>query len=192
MPRRDIVFQPGHFYHIYHRGNDRCDIFFEEENYSYFLFLMHRHLPSNEIRIHAYCLMMNHFHILVELVADCNLSRSMKNLLIAYTKAINKRYRRVGHLFQGQFRCKEVDSEQYALTLSRYIHANPVSAGFVTKSEEWKYSSYRIFLGLDSDPRVTTNLMNNYFKNIAEYREFVESMPVQEYKVLRHEHFKDP
>jgi len=177
MPRRTISFQKGHFYHIYHRGNNRTDIFFEEENYAYFLFLLHRHLPPNNFRIHAYCLMVNHFHILAELITDCAVSRCMKNLLIAYTKGMNKRYRRVGHLFQGQFGCKEVDSELYALTLSRYIHANPVSAGFVKKGEDWKYSSYRSYLGIDFDPWVSTTLADKYFKSVDEYREFVATIP---------------
>lgn len=173
MPRRTITFHKGNYYHIYHRGKNRTGIFYEEENYIYFLSLLHRYFPIDEIRIHAYCLMVNHFHILAELISECNISRCTKNLLIAYTKGMNKRYRRAGHLFHGQFGCTELNSDLYALALTKCIHSDPVTAGLAAKGEDWKYSSYRTYLRIDIDPWVSTALMKKYFTSVDEYREFV-------------------
>ncbi len=90
MPKRDISLQMGNFYHVYNRGNNRQNIFFERENYIYFLRLVRKHLISNAVDIIAYCLMPNHYHFLVYL-RDETLSDAMKSLSLAYTKAINKK-----------------------------------------------------------------------------------------------------
>lgn len=95
----------------------------------------------------AYCLMPNHFHLMLQ-PQDDDLSHHMQLFGISYTKAINKRYDRVGALFQGQFRAKRIDRNEYLLHLSRYIHLNPVQAGLVKRPEDWAFSSYREYLGL--------------------------------------------
>jgi len=111
MPRRDLTFQPDHYYHLYNRGNDRNLIFFERENYLHFLRLMRRHLIEQTLDLLAYCLMPNHYHLLVQCKTD-EVSGAMQRLSMAYTKAMNRRYQRVGVLFQGQFQAIAVDSDE--------------------------------------------------------------------------------
>ncbi|QSJ14052.1 transposase [Nostoc sp. UHCC 0702] len=147
MPQRRIPLQIGNFYHVYNRGNNRQTIFFERENYVYFLRLIKEHLITNAVDIVAYCLMPNHYHFLVYL-RDETLSDAMKSLSLSYTKAINKRFNRCGVLFQGRFQSIHVSQTDYLVNLSRYIHLNPVKAGFVQQPEEWEFSSYLEYAGL--------------------------------------------
>lgn len=140
MPRRDIPLQTGKFYHVYNRGNNHQMIFFERENYIYFLKLVREHLITYGVDIVAYCLMPNHYHFLVYL-RDETLSDAMKSLALAYTKAINKRFNRSGVLFQGRFQSIYISQTEYLINLSRYIHLNPVKARLVKKPE-----SHQIFV----------------------------------------------
>ena len=126
MPRRTIPLQSGNFYHIYNRGNNRQTIFFERENYLYFLKLVKLHLITNAIDIFAYCLMPNHYHFLVYL-RDETLSDAMKSLSLAYTKAINKRCDRSGVLFQGRFQSIHVTETSYLPESA--IHLTPTLWG---------------------------------------------------------------
>ena len=104
MPRRLTPFVPGLYYHIYNRGNNRQSIFFQPQNYLYFLRNVKRYLVPLA-NVTAYCLMPTHYHILVRVqTSDVSLSRAMMRLSVSYTKAINKRFERVGSLFQGQSR----------------------------------------------------------------------------------------
>jgi putative transposase len=136
-----IPFQIGSFYHIYNRGHNYQSIFFDRENYLYFLRLTREHLSLKSVDVVAYCLMPNHYHFLVYL-RDETLSDAMKSLSLAYTKAINKRFNRCGSLFQGRFQGILVSNMSYMVNLARYIHLNPVKAGLVEKPEEWEFSSY--------------------------------------------------
>jgi putative transposase len=147
MPQRRIPLQTGNFYHVYNRGNNRQTIFFDRENYLYFLRLTRDHLILKSVDVVAYCLMPNHYHFLVYL-RDETLSDSMKSLSLAYTKAINKRFDRCGVLFQGRFQSILVSDRNYMVQLARYIHQNPVKAGLVQKPEEWEFSSYLEYTGL--------------------------------------------
>jgi putative transposase len=138
MPYRRISLQAENFYHIYNRGNNRQNIFFDRENYIHFLRLTRKYLVTKGVDILAYCLMPNHYHFLVYL-RDDNLSAAMQALSVAYTKAINKRFNRfrkaeatpTGALFQGRFQSIHINEPNYLIHLSRYIHLNPVAAGFV-------------------------------------------------------------
>ena len=146
MPYRAIAFEPGNFYHLYNRGNNRQNIFFERENYLYFLRLVRQHLPVEKVEILAYCLMPNHYHLLVHFKSG-NLSDQMKALSLAYTKSMNARYKRVGVLFQGRFCSIHIDREAYLVHLVRYIHLNPVKDRLVMHPDEWEFSSYREYAG---------------------------------------------
>jgi REP element-mobilizing transposase RayT len=130
MGQRRIPLQTGNFDHVYNRGNNRQIIFFERENYIYFLRLIREHLIKNSVDIIAYCLMPNHYHLLVYL-RDETLSDAMKSLSLSYTKAINKRFNRSGVLFQGRFQSIHISQTDYLVNLSQYIHLNPVKASLV-------------------------------------------------------------
>jgi REP element-mobilizing transposase RayT len=148
MPRRYLTFSPGEYYHLYNRGVNREKIFFEPDNYRFFLERLERYLlPIMEL--YAYCLMPNHYHLLVsvidpetsEVFKTSEVSRAMMKLSVSYTKAINKRYDRVGPLFQGAFQARHIDTSIYLWQLAAYLHQNPVEAGLVDRPQDWSYSS---------------------------------------------------
>ncbi len=172
MPRRETPLQTGNFYHVYNRGNNRQIIFFEQENYIYFLKLVKEHLISKAVDIVAYCLMPNHYHFLVYLT-DETLSDAMKSLSLAYTKAINKRFNRSGVLFQGRFQSIHVSQTDYLINLSRYIHLNPVQAGLVKQPEEWEFSSYLEYAGLRAGTLPNTEYIKMQIERESTYQQFL-------------------
>ncbi len=172
MPSRQTPLQAENFYHIYNRGNNRQNIFFDRENYIYFLRLMKKYLVVNGIDIIAYCLMPNHYHFLVYLRND-NLSGAMRSLSLAYTKAINKRFERSGVLFQGRFQSILVSDTDYLINLSRYIHLNPVEAGFADRPEEWEFSSYLEYTGLRNGIIPQMDYLKQQFQDESVYQQFL-------------------
>lgn len=173
MPRRDLPFQPGHYYHLYNRGNDRNPIFFERENYLHFLRLIRRHLIEQTLDVLAYCLMPNHYHLLVQCRTN-TVSRAMMRLSVAYTKAMNRRYNRVGVLFQGQFQAIAVDSDEYLYHLTQYIHLNPVKAGLVAHPQDWEFSSYLDYAGLRSGTLPKLDVVQHQLTSEAAYQTFLK------------------
>ena len=111
MPYRDVEFLAGEHYHIYNRGNNSA-IFFERENYLYFLRQLRKYLTAEAVDIVAYCLMPNHYHLLICLKTN-DLARLIQPFALSYTNAMNRRYGRFGSLFQGRFRAKHVDRDEY-------------------------------------------------------------------------------
>jgi len=202
MPQRSISLVAGEYYHIYNRGNNRQDIFFERENYLFFLRRVRKYLvgetQTSEVSetsevwttIIAYCLMPNHFHLLV-CPHDDELSRRMQRFSISYTKAMNKRYDRVGSLFQGQFQAVLVDRNEYLLHLSRYFHLNPVEAGLVKQPEDWEFSSYRDYIGLRQGTLPTPDIILSQFPTQKAYQEFVESYKLSDRDIIAHLLFDD-
>ena len=152
---KPIPLQPGKYYHIYNRGNNRENIFLEERNYPYFLRLYARHIePVADTFV--YCLLRNHFHFLVRIKDLTGLrdlsgltrkpSQALSNLFNAYARAFNKAYNRTGALFQRPFGRIEVASDAHFVQLVTYIHQNPQKHGFVADFCDWPYSSYHTLL----------------------------------------------
>ena len=160
---KPVPLQHGKYYHIYSRGNNRENVFFEERNYPYFLKLYAKYIePIADT--YAYCLLRNHFHFLVRVrtkeeqeelsrISETlgsfqpkSPSQQFGNLFNAYAKAINKAYDRTGSLFQNPFGRIEVTSDAHFLHLVTYIHQNPQKHGFVDDFRNWPYSSYHTHL----------------------------------------------
>lgn len=173
MPRRNLTFQPNHYYHLYNRGNNCNLIFFERENYLHFLRLMRRHLIEQTLDVLAYCLMPNHYHLLVQCKTD-EVSGAMQRLSMAYTKAMNRRYNRVGSLFQGQFQAIAVEDNEYLCHLTRYIHLNPVKAGIVTHPKDWEFSSYLEYAKLRAGTLPKLDVLQQQFASEAAYQTFLK------------------
>ncbi len=142
MARRARMYLPGFTYHIVQRGNNREACFFEEDNYQVYLNLLEEVLPRYSVRLHAYCLMTNHVHLLVTPECSAGISSVAKVVGSRYAQYINKRYKRTGSLWEGRHKSSAVDSESYLLRCYRYIELNPVAAGMVVRPEEYKWSSY--------------------------------------------------
>ncbi len=139
---------PGGLYHIYARGLDRRDIFRENSDREKFLKILENSIANSNWKCYVYCLMNNHYHILIESV-DGDTSRGMRHLNGVYAQYFNWKYDRTGHLFQGRFKSILVDRENYFMELCRYIVLNPVRAGIVHFPEEYYWSSFRATAGLD-------------------------------------------
>lgn len=158
---------PGELYHVYNRGNNKENIFKAGANYDYFLQLFDRHL-SKLTYLHAYCLMPNHFHLLVEVRTSIEgdtdsfndngklkpVEKGFKNFFIAYVKAINRVYGRTGSLFQSKFKRKLIEGEFQYQTNVAYIHLNPVKANLCMGYEDWYYSSYNRILRVGKQPQI--------------------------------------
>lgn len=136
----------GALYHLTSRGNARGDIYQSDADRRYFLSLLNDVCDRFNWVCHAYCLMDNHYHLLIE-TGNANLSKGMRQLNGVYTQHFNRTYRRVGHLFQGRYKGILVDKDSYLLELSRYIVLNPVRARMIHSAEEWPWSSYRAMVG---------------------------------------------
>jgi putative transposase len=186
MPRREVILQAGNYYHVYNRGNNRQLIFFERDNYIYFLRQSRNHLINRGVDIIAYCLMPNHYHLLVYLKTE-HFSKLMQAFTLSYAKAINKRYKRAGSLFQGRFQAIHVDREEYLLNLTRYIHLNPVEANLVERAEDWEFSSYQEYVDLR---RGSLPKLDGVRVDSAEaYRDFLEEAIMD--KFIQHLTFEE-
>jgi putative transposase len=174
IPKRIEPLLIDEIYHIYNRGVNKESIFFSERNYQFFLDRMQNYLPSTS-DILAYCLMPNHFHILLQIKAEGFPKKSLHPFLKSYAMAINIEQDRGGPLFQGRFNARMIDDEGYLLDCVRYIHLNPVLANLVKKPEAWKYSSYNHYFHKEKNSIVNTTLIMSYFENITEFLEFHES-----------------
>ncbi len=144
MPRRARSYLPGLSYHVVQRGNNRQACFIEPENYQFYLELWQQVSRRYGARVHAYCLMTNHIHILATPDKVDSISNTMKVVGSRYAQYINRKYKRTGTLWEGRHRSSLVQTEKYLLTCSRYIELNPVRAGMVRRPEEYRWSSYGV------------------------------------------------
>jgi REP element-mobilizing transposase RayT len=138
-------------YHVTARGDGREDIYLTDEDRSDWLDVLVGVRERFNWIIHAYCLMSNHYHLLIE-TPDGNLAQGMRHLNGVYTQRFNRRHGRVGHVFQGRYKAILVEKDAYLLELSRYIVLNPVRAQMVHRADEWPWSNYRAVAGLCSAP----------------------------------------
>ena len=141
----------GALYHLTARGNARADIFLNDDDRALFLELLGKEISQQGWRLYAYCLMSNHYHLLIE-TPESNLVAGMRRLNGVYTQAFNRRHQRVGHVFQGRYKSIVVDKDSYGLELSRYIVFNPVRARMVKRPQDWRWSSYRATAGQAQAP----------------------------------------
>jgi putative transposase len=174
MARQRQQFLAHHFYHLYNRGVNHERIFFLQRNYIYLLRLIQRGRKRYPVSFVAYCLMPNHYHLLVEPLADDVISPFMKHVFQSYVQGINRQQQRDGPLFRGRYEWVEVDEESYFRHVARYIHVNPVEAGLAASPERWQYSNYRDILGLRHGTLVSSALVPDRFANAETYRSFVE------------------
>lgn len=141
----------GGLYHITSRGDRREDIYFDDTDRLAWLEILGKVCQRFNWRCHAWCQMTNHYHVLIETI-EGNLSQGMRQLNGVYTQAINRRYKRVGHVFQGRYKAILVEKDSYLIELARYVVLNPVRAKMVVNSIEWPWSSYHAMIGTAPSP----------------------------------------
>lgn len=190
MPYRIVPLVNESFYHIYNRGVEKRKIFTSKRDYQrlltsllYYSFTDNklrfaRFNPSNQpqllrrrIEILAYCLMPNHFHLLVRQVADNGISKCLGQLSNSYTKYFNTKYKRVGPLFQGNFKAVLIETTEQLLHISRYIHLNPYVSKLINSDSIYQYSSFNEYLGTEGICR--KEYIMEHFNRAADYKKFV-------------------
>lgn len=189
LPRLVIPHQP---HHLIQRGNDRQDIFRDQEDFQHFLQWLKDGARQFGVAVHAYVLMSNHVHLLTTPQDEQGLSRLMQWLGRYYVPYFNHKYGRTGTLWQGRYRATIIDSESYFLACSSYIELNPVRAGIANAPEAYVWSSYLHHVGLKSDPLITDHklywaLGNTPFERELAYRALVtQGLGEQALAEIRH------
>jgi len=203
MRNRDYKnFLPGAIVHIYNRGNNKEKIFFEEQDYRAFLFRLGLCLgfteeelnkekliampysriritetDKNSFKLHIFSLLPNHFHLLIEQIGDVSISKLMSKLCTSYSKYINKKYKRVGHVVQDCFKAVLIENNPQLMWTSSYIHTNAVKDGLVKHPKDYKWSSYNDYAFDRNLPIVTKDLILGTFeskKNFIEQNSYVK------------------
>ncbi|TDP03689.1 transposase [Flavobacterium sp. 245] len=173
--KRDI-FEHGQYYHIYNRGNNKENIFVEEKNYNYFLEKLKKYIvPIADI--YAYCLLKNHFHIVLRIKEREDTPEKFKgkihlpfsNLFNSYSKSINKSYNRSGSLFQEHLQRNRIENENYLKQLIIYVHLNPIKHKFTEDFENYLHSSYRSYL-TDKQSSIDRQFILELFDDLGNFK----------------------
>jgi len=178
MPRLPRIHAPGAFHHVTLRGNHRQDIFFSPADRTRINEIVADTLERCQARLHAYCLMTNHVHLLVQ-VGEMPLGRLMLRIASRYARLVQKRFHTTGHLFERRYHAVLVDADEYLLELLRYIHLNPVRAKMVDDPANYPWSSHHAYLGTRIEHWVTTDFALRMFHPdrvvaIDSYRHFID------------------
>jgi putative transposase len=145
MARRPRVFAAGVLYHVIVRGNQRQKIFTSDKDYQAYIERLARYRKKYDYKLHAYCLMPNHVHLLLE-SSEHPLAKLMQGLQQSYSQYFNLKHRKTGHVFEGRYKAILCQKDEYLLQLIRYIHLNPVRAGMVRTPERYRYSGDHAYL----------------------------------------------
>lgn len=187
MARPLRVEYPGAFYHVINRGNAGENLFKGIRDREKFLEYLETAIERFSLKIYTYCLMTNHFHVLLETRLP-NLSQAIQWVNVSYAGYFNRKYQRNGHLFQGRFKSILVDADEYLKQLSRYIHLNPVRANLVEHPDEYKWSSYSTITGKTKEPAwlesawLLSQFGTKRKQAITNYKKFVEEANTKDLK----------
>jgi len=215
MPSRNTrkEYRENSFYHVYNRGVEKRTIFQDDQDYAIFLYLLKYFLSPGQkdiihplvglqgyqvkrprpmttlfgqVELHAFCLMPNHFHLFIRQISDHGMSELMQKIMTTYSMYFNKRYERVGHLFQGRYKAVMVDSGEYLLHLSRYIHENPLELPGMTRPGlvSYPYSSYAYYLREKHAFWLNVDYVLNFFSEKQTYQDFVEDIDINSKNTL--------
>ncbi len=172
MPRKERITHPG-FYHIINRGVERRNVYFDEDDFDRFLSIIYKALKDHDVVLHSYCLMTNHYHLLIE-TKQPNISNVMKQINSLYSIYFNKKYKRSGHLWQGRFASYYLYDDVHFWYVAKYIERNPIEANMVKQIDHYKYQSFfqmkyqHKHFSLIKDSKV-------FDMTIVEYEEFINS-----------------
>jgi len=175
MFQRSEIFIKGNYYHIYNRGLDKNPIFYNPANYEYCLRLIQRYKVRYGITVIAYCLMPNHYHLLLRQEGDTPVYRFINSLFNSYVQAVNRQQNRKGPMFEGRYKYVHVDKGDYLIHLCRYIHLNPVKANLTSRPEDWLYSNYSEWVCLQDGSVKDQNFIKDHFTTPMDYASFCEN-----------------
>ena len=166
-----MILEKDNYYHLYNRSINEEKLFYNRENYLYFL---KKYIKfANSVSTLAYCLMPTHFHFLIKVTTHDShkLNRAIGDLLSGYAKAINKQQNRHGSLFEQHTKAKPIKSQNHLIALVHYIHQNPIRSKLVQQLEDWEFSSYRDYVGFRTGKLPVKEEILSQYKNIAEFIE---------------------
>lgn len=174
MPRKSREKSQTGIYHVMLRGIDKSQIFIDDKDNQKFIEGLVKAKKAGKFKIYAYCLMKNHVHLLIE-EGEENIGDSIKRITVSYVWWHNTRYGRVGHLFQNRFRSEPINSEEYLLTVSRYIHQNPLKANMINKITDYPWSSYHNYLEYykGNTGIVDTGMITGYFTSRKSFGDYM-------------------
>lgn len=184
MPSKNVIKDhiPESYYHVYARGNNKQDIFIKQGDYGYFLGLLERYLSKAKIKSRAgvlypnfidriellsYCLMSNHFHILIYQFDKNDMEKLMRSLMTSYSRYFNLKYKRTGSVFNSRYRAVKINQDSYLLHISRYIHLNPENW------EDYKYSSWKYYVNRNEPDWLKPEKIFDLFTSQSDYYKFV-------------------
>ena len=159
MSREARQYSQTGLYHVLFRGMNHCHLFEEDKDYDKLLEILIQIKNEMGIQIHAYCLMSNHVHILIEEAAMRDITKIMRKLLTKYAGWFNRKYKRSGSLIANRYKSKPIEANENLISLVRYIHQNPIKAGIVEKIEKYKWSSYKEYLNETKNGLTTTDFI---------------------------------
>ena len=174
-----MQYEADSYYHVYNRGAHSKAIFMEEENYRYLVSLVERSSERYSTIVSAYCLMPNHYHLVLRQKQGGSIGSFLKATFNSYTQAINKRFGTSGTLFQGQAKIKHITMDSYCLRVIPYVHLNPVSAKLVSSPDEWEFSNYLDWCGKRKSILFDAELRNDYFPNPDDYEMYVRDYQME-------------
>jgi putative transposase len=164
------------FYHVYNRGVNRQQLFYTDREYRELVELMKEYLPGSRVEVHAYSLMPNHVHMILCQLEHLAMGMFMKRVCQEYAMRFNKRYGRVGHVFQGRYKRVLVDKEEYLWHLSRYVHLNPVHGHLVRSAGEWEHSSFPAYMNGGDPEFLTTDVILSIAGGKEAYMQYVDEL----------------
>ena len=166
-----MIIEKNNYYHLFNRSINEENIFYNDDNYLFFLRKYNK--LTEYVDTLAYCLMPTHFHFLVKITTNetSKLKRAIGDLLSGYAKSINQQLNRHGSLFQQHTKAKYIKSQKHLIALIHYIHQNPVRSKLVNKLEDWRYSSYKDYIGIRNGKLPSTKELLSLYKNIDEFIE---------------------
>lgn len=173
MPTKRPQYLPGHYYHFLNRGAHRLPIFREPRNYEFVLRSLKLYCSRFRVPPIAYCLMPNHYHLLLRQDGDFPARLVPHRVFNSYSKAFNRRYGHSGTLFQGNYRVVHVQRDEHLLHLWRYIHANPVKDGLIADVALWPHSNYLEWVGERPGALVDRAFVAEWFPAPEDYRAFL-------------------
>lgn len=178
MVRNLRIWFEGAKFHVTSRGIRKSSLFLADQDYKMYLSLLEETTMKHPFILYSYCLMTNHIHLQLETI-DTPLSPIMKHLNTKYAKYFNKKYDYSGHVFDKRYGAELLNSLEYEIDVSKYIHLNPVAAGIVSAPEDYPWSSYRAYAFAETIPLIDPNRLLSYFPDppSLHYQQYMKALP---------------
>ncbi|MDO9555128.1 MAG: transposase [Atribacterota bacterium] len=181
MPRSSRLKSSTGYHHIMLRGINRSNIFESDQDKAFFLNSMYRARKKGSFRVIGYCLMNTHVHLLLQESEEIGVS--IKRITVSYVQWFNRKYNRVGHLFQNRYKSEPIEDERYLMAVLRYIHQNPIKAGMAKTASKYNWSSYNEYLKMynSNNYLIDGEIMKAYFDSKKSFTEFHKQMSKENY-----------